>query len=79
MAAKKSKTGKGRSGKGTGRKPSPPAVRAALVSTQNTIAGCSASVLGSQSASQQLAGLHCVALTFGAAGVCTWGCDATLA
>jgi hypothetical protein len=47
MAVKKSKTGKKKPGKGTGNKPSPPVVRAALVSTQNA-AGCSDSVLISQ-------------------------------
>jgi hypothetical protein len=38
MAGKKSKAGKGKPGKGTGKKPSPPVVRAALVTTQNTVA-----------------------------------------
>lgn len=37
MAVKKSKTGKGKPGKGTGKKPSPPVVRAALVSTQRVV------------------------------------------
>jgi hypothetical protein len=41
MAVKKSKTGKGKPGKGTGKKPSPPVVRAALVSIQRVVV-CSA-------------------------------------
>jgi hypothetical protein len=47
MAVKKSKMGKKKPGKGTGNKPSPLVVRAALVSTQNA-AGSSDSVLISQ-------------------------------
>lgn len=41
MAVKKSKTGKGKPGKGTGKKPSPPVVRTALVSLQRVVV-CSA-------------------------------------
>jgi hypothetical protein len=44
MAVKKSKTGKGKPGKGTGKKPSPPVVRAALVSTENVVVSPAASL-----------------------------------